>query len=187
MLKCNSCKNPVAVTSIHCEWCGAKIVRDVEIQTSSNGTNINSSLADFMNKLNDVENEIVKENAGAGTWGALDGMLTRAFGNSKIDSLNQKKSTIITTYPLPKNPDDLFEIANMAASSFKNIKLHKVALTDHARNENKINQPIKNAWKTKAEQALNLLIIYSRTDDFIRQQIELLKTQLVEEKKGWFK
>lgn len=187
MLKCNSCKNPVAVTSIHCEWCGAKIVREAEYQTNNNGTNTNSSLAEFMNKLNEVENEIVKENAAARTWGALDGMLTRAFGNSKIDSLNQKKATIISTYPLPKNPDDLLEIANMAASSFKNIKVHKVALTENARNQNKINQPIKNAWKTKAEQALNLLAIYSRTDDFICQQIEQLKTQLVEEKKGWFK
>ena len=178
MLKCNSCKNPVAVTSIHCEWCGAKIIRETENQTDSNGTNSNSSLAVFMNRLNEVENEIVKENSGAGTWGALDGVLTRAFGNSKIDSLNQKKATIIQTYPLPKNPDDLLEIANMSASNFKNIKVHKVALTDNARNENKINEPIKNAWKTKAEQALNLLAIYSRTDDFIREQIELLKIQL---------
>ena len=60
MLKCNSCKNPVAVTSIHCEWCGAKIVRETENQTNNSGTNSNSSLADFVNKLNDVENEIVK-------------------------------------------------------------------------------------------------------------------------------
>jgi hypothetical protein len=187
MINCNSCKNPVAVTSINCEWCSAKIIREIETQTNSNGTNSSSSLGDFMNKLNEVENEIVKENAGAGTWGALDGMLTRAFGNSKIDSLNRKKATIIATYPLPKNPDDLLELANIAASSFKNIKVHKIALSDNARNENKINQPIKNAWKTKAEQALNLLAIYSRTDDFIRQQIELLKTQLIEEKKGWFK
>ena len=187
MLKCNSCKNPVSVTSIHCEWCGAKIVRETENQTNSNGSNSNSSLTDLMNKLNEVENEIVKENAGAGTWGALDGILTIAFGNSKIDSLNQKKATIIQNHPLPKNPDDLLEISNIAASNFKNIKVHKLALTDNARKENKINQPIKNAWKTKAEQALNLLAIYSRTDDFIRQQIELLKTQLVEEKKGWFK
>ena len=29
MLKCNSCKNPVSATSIHCEWCGAKIVREI--------------------------------------------------------------------------------------------------------------------------------------------------------------
>lgn len=187
MLNCNSCKNPVAVTSIHCEWCGAKIIRETENLTNNIGTNSISSLTDFMNKLNEVENEIIKENAGAGTWGALDGMLTRAFGNSKIDSLNQKKATIIQTYPLPKNPDDLLEIANMAASNFKYIKVHKIALSDNARNENKINQPIKNAWKTKAEQALNLLAIYSRSDEFIRQQIELLKTQLIEEKKGWFK
>lgn len=188
MLKCNTCKNPVAVTSIHCEWCGGKIIRESEIKANENNAgNNNSSLADFMNKLNEVENEIVRENASSGTWGALDGMLTRAFGNTKIDSLNQKKATIIATYPLPKNPDDLLEIANMAASSFKNIKIHKVALTDNARNENKINQPIRNAWKTKAEQAISLLAIYSRTDDFIRQQIELLKSQLIEEKKGWFK
>jgi len=186
MLKCNTCKNPISVTSIHCEWCGAKIIRETENQSNSNGVNSNSSLSDFMNKLNEVENEIVKENAVAGTWGALDGILTRAFGNTKIDSLNQKKATIIQTYPLPKNPDDLLEIANMAALNFKNIKVHKVALSDSARNDNKINQPIKNAWKTKAEQALNLLTIYSKTDDFIRQQIELLKIQLVEEKKGWF-
>jgi hypothetical protein len=53
--------------------------------------------------------------------------------------------------------------------------------------EMKINQPIKNAWKTKAEQALNQLAIYSSTDDFIRHQIELIKPQLIEEKKGWFK
>jgi hypothetical protein len=66
------------------------------------------------------------------------------------------------------------------------MKVNKVALTDNARNENKINKPIKDAWRTKTEQALNLLTIYSRTDDFIRQQIELLKSQLVEEKKGWF-
>ena len=58
MLKCNSCKNPVAVTSIHCEWCGAKIVRETENQANNNGTNSNSSLVDFMNKLNEVENEI---------------------------------------------------------------------------------------------------------------------------------
>lgn len=186
MLKCNSCKNPVAVTSIHCEWCGAKIIRETENHTTNNGTNSNSSLADFINKLNEVENEIVKENSGSGTWGALDGMLTRAFGNSKIDSLNQKKATIIQTYPLPKNPDDLLEIANMAVSNFKNIQVHKVAITDNARNENKLNQPIKKAWKIKAEQALSLLAMYTRTDDFIRQQIEFLETHLVEEKKGWF-
>jgi hypothetical protein len=187
MLKCNSCKNPNAVTSIHCEWCGAKIIRETENQTDVHGNVSNSSLADFMQKLNEIETEIIKENSGAGTWGALDGMLTRAFGNSKIDSLNQKKATIIQTYPLPKNPEDLLEIANMSVSNFKNIKVNKVALTDSARNENKINQPIKNAWKTKAEQALNLLVIYSRTDDYIRQQIELLKPLLIEEKKGWFK
>jgi DNA-directed RNA polymerase subunit RPC12/RpoP len=186
MLKCNSCKNPVSVTSIHCEWCGAKIIRKEQNKVESNGKNPDSSLTDFMNKLNEVENEIIKENDGAGTWGALDGILTRAFGNSKIDSLNQKKATIIQTYPLPKNPDDLLEIANMAVSNFKNMKVNKVALTDNARNENKINKPIKDAWRTKTEQALNLLTIYSRTDDFIRQQIELLKSQLVEEKKGWF-
>ena len=57
MLKCNSCKNPVSVTSIHCEWCGAKIVRETENQTNSNGSNSNSSLTDLMNKLNEVENE----------------------------------------------------------------------------------------------------------------------------------
>lgn len=187
MLNCNSCKNPVSVTSIHCEWCGAKIIRVEEIKSESNGKNSESSLTDFMNKLNEVENEIIKENDGAGTWGALDGMLTRAFGNSKIDSLNQKKATIIKTFPLPKNPDDLLEIGNLSVSNFKNTKVNKVALTDNARNENKINKPIKDAWKTKAEQAINLLTIYSRTDDFIRQQIELLKLELVEEKKGWFK
>lgn len=187
MLNCNSCKNPVSVTSIHCEWCGTKIIRVEKIKSESNGKNSESSLTDFMNKLNEVENEIIKENDGAGTWGALDGMLTRAFGNSKIDSLNQKKATIIKTFPLPKNPDDLLEIGNLSVSNFKNTKVNKVALTDNARNENKINKPIKDAWKTKAEQAINLLTIYSRTDDFIRQQIELLKLELVEEKKGWFK
>jgi hypothetical protein len=187
MLKCDSCKNPVAVTSIYCEWCSAKIFHKVESQTNSNSTTLYSNLADFMTRLNEVENEIVKENAGAGTWGALDGVLVRAFGNSKIDSLNQKKATIIQTYPLPKNPDELLEIANMAVSGFINTKVNKVALTDNARKENKINKPIKNAWKTKAEQALNLLAVYSRMDDFIHQQIELLKPQLVEEKKGWFK
>ena len=111
----------------------------------------------------------------------------RAFGNSKIDSLNQKKATIIQTYPLPKNPDELLELANIAVSNFKNIKVHKVAFSDNARNENKINQPLRNAWKTKAEQALNMLAIYSRTDDFIRVQIEALHPQLNEENKGWFK
>lgn len=186
MIKCNSCKNPISVTSIHCEWCGSKIVREIETQTVSNGIITHTSVSDFMEKLNEVENEIVKENSGAGTWGALDGMLTRAFGNSKIDSLNQKKATIISTFPLPKNPDDLLEIANMASSHFKNIKVHKVALTDNARNENKINKPIKDAWKTKAEQAINLLTTYGRNDDFIRLQIEQLKTQLIEDKKGWF-
>lgn len=187
MLKCNSCKNPVSVTSMHCEWCGEKIIRETENTSRNNQPNTNSSLSDFMNKLNEVENEIVKENAGAGTWGAFDGLLTRAFGNTKIDGLNQKKATIIQTFQLPKNPEELLELANMAASNFKNIKVHKVALTDNARNENKVNQPIKNAWKTKAEQALSLLAIYSRTDDFIRQQIDLIKVQLVEEKKNWFK
>jgi hypothetical protein len=187
MFKCNTCKNPVVVTSIYCEWCGAKIIRETEVQTNNNVINSNISLKDFICKINEIEDEIVKENAGAGTWGALDGILTRAFGNSKIDSLNQKKATIIQTYPLPKNPDDLLEIANMATSNYRNIKLNKLAVTDNARNENKLNQPIKNAWKTKAEQALNLLEIYSRSDDFIRQQVELLKNQLFEEKKGWFK
>lgn len=187
MLKCNSCKNPVSETSIYCEWCGAKIIRETESQTNINRANSNNNLTDFMIRLNEVENEIVKENASTGTWGALDGILTRAFGNTKIDSLNQKKATIIQTYPLPKNPDSLIEFANMAVSSYKNTKVHKVALSDNARNENKINQPIKNAWKTKAEQAINLLAIYSKTDDFIYQQIELLKVQLVEEKKSWFK
>ena len=88
---------------------------------------------------------------------------------------------------LPKNPDDLLEICNLSVSNFKNTKVNKVALTDNARNENKINKPIKDAWKTKAEQAINQLTIYSRTDDFIRQQVELLKLELVEDKKGWFK
>lgn len=187
MLNCNSCKNPVSVTSIHCEWCGEKIIRFEETKSINNEKKSESSLIDFMNKLNEVENEIIKENDGAGTWGALDGMLTRAFGNSKIDSLNQKKSTIIKTFPLPKNPDDLLEICNLSVSNFKNTKVNKVALTDNARNENKINKPIKDAWKTKAEQAINQLTLYSRTDDFIRQQVELLKLELVEDKRGWFK
>lgn len=186
MITCNTCKNPISVTSIHCEWCGNKIVREIEAQKKLNGFISHSNISEFMEKLNEVENEIIKENSGAGTWGALDGMLTRAFGNSKIDSLNQKKATIISTFPLPKNPDDLLEIANMASSNFKNIKVNKVALNDSARNENKINKPIKDAWKIKAEQAINLLLTYSKTDEFIRQQIDQLKTQLVEEKKGWF-
>lgn len=187
MIKCDSCKNPISLTSIHCEWCGAKINYKSEIQTNTNGSNPNSSIADLLSKITEVESEIINENSGAGTWGALDGILTRAFGNTKIDSLNQKKVTIIQMYPLPKNPDDLLEIANMALSNFINIRVHKIALSENARNENKINQPIKRAWKTKAEQALNLLAIYSKTDDDIRQQIELLKNKLVEEKKGWFK
>ena len=174
MLKCNSCKNPIAVSSIHCEWCGAKIVREENIIQNNGSVNSHNSLADFMNKLNDVENEIIKETSGAGTWGALDGLLTRAFGNSKIDSLNHKKVTVIQTYPLPKNTDDLLEIANMAVSNFKNTRIHNVALTDNTRNENKINKPIKDAWKAKAEQALGQLSIYSKTDDFIRQQIDYL-------------
>jgi hypothetical protein len=187
MLKCNSCKNPVSITSIHCEWCGGKIIREAISNTTEGATSSTGSLADFIHKLSEVENELVKENSSAGTWGALDGMLTRAFGNSKIDSLNQKKATIIQTYPLPKNPDELLELANIAVSNFKNIKVHKVAFSDNARNENKINQPLRNAWKTKAEQALNMLAIYSRTDDFIRVQIEALQPQLNEENKGWFK
>lgn len=174
-------------TSIHCEWCGAKIISELENQPNSNEIYSRSGLTDFMDKLNEVENEIVKENAGAGTWGVLDGILTRAFGNSKIDSLNQKKATIIQTYPLPKNPENLLEFAIMAVSNFKNIKINKMALTDNARNENKINKPIKDAWKVKAEQALSLLNVYSRTDDFIRQHINNLKPQLIEEKKSWFK
>ena len=71
-----------------------------------------------MNKLNEVENEIVKENAGAGTWGALDGMLTRAFGNSKIDSLNQKKATIISNVSITEKPRWFARNSNMAASKF---------------------------------------------------------------------
>ena len=187
MPKCNSCKNPVSVSSIHCEWCGAKIVHEENNIQSNGSVNSNSSLLEFMNKLNDIENEIIKESSSAGTWGALDGVLTRAFGNSKIDSLNYKKITIIQTYPLPKTPDDLLEIANMAVSNFKNTKIHNVALSENSRNENKINKPIKDAWKSKAEQALGILSIYSKTDDFIRQQIDHLIPQLTEEKKGWFK
>lgn len=186
MLNCNSCKNPVSVTLIYCEWCGAKIIHETENIQNNEGGKANDRLSDFINKINEVEIEIVKENASTGTWGALDGILTRAFGNSKIDSLNQKKATIIQTYPLPKNPDDLLEIANMATSNYKVIKVHKVAFSDKARNENKFNHLIKNAWKAKAEQALNLLTIYSRTNDYIREQMELLKNQLIEEKKGWF-
>ena len=182
MPTCNSCKNPVSESSFHCEWCGAKIIHVSESQSNSDETISNSILSDFITKLNDVENEIVKEKAGAGTWGALDGILTRAFGNTKIDSLNQKKATIIQTHPLPKNPNDLLEIANMAVSNFNNTKINKVALTDNARNENKINKPIKSAWKTKAEQALSLLSMYAEKDDLIHQQIESLKSKLVKEK-----
>ena len=187
MLKCDSCKNPVSVSSIHCEWCGSKITREEKNSQTNGSANSSSSLEDFMNRLNEVENEIFKETGAAGTWGALDGILTVAFGNSKIDSLNQKRVTVIQTYPLPKNADDLLEIANMAVSNFKSTKVHSVALSDNARNENKINKPIKEAWKAKAEQALGMLSIYSGTDDFIRQQIDYLKPQLIEEKKGWFK
>lgn len=185
MLKCNTCKNPIAVSSIHCEWCGVKVVR--ETPTNIDGKPSTTSIEELMNKLNLVDDEIIKESSSAGAWGALDGILTRAFGNTKIDSLNQKKATIIQTFPLPKNANELLEIANMAVSNFKNIKIHKVALTDHTRNENKINQPIKNAWKTKAEQAINLLNIYAGTDEIIRQQIGFLNSQLIEENKGWFK
>ena len=70
----------------------------------------------------------------------------------------------------------------MAVSNFNNTKINKVALTDNARNENKINKPIKSAWKAKAEQAFNLLSMYAEKDDLIQQQIESLKSKLVKEK-----
>jgi len=184
MSKCNSCKNPVAVSSITCEWCGAPLVRD-SVHTGNATTSPIGGLVDFMARLNEVDNQIVEANSGAGTWGALDGILNRAFGNSKIDSLNQQKVTIIQTYPLPKAANDLLEIASMAVSNFKNLKIHKLAFSDNARDENKMNQPLKNAWKSKAEQALNLLDIYARSDEFVRQQAEALRSQLSEEKKGW--
>ncbi len=184
-MNCNTCKNPISTSSLHCEWCGARVIQ--ENRNLSNSASFQSnSITDFMDKLNEIENEIIKENSGAGTWGALDGMLTRAFGNSKIDSLNQKKATIIQTFPLPKNPDDLLEMANLASANFKNTKINKVALTDNARKENKMNKPIRDAWKAKTEQAIGQLEIYGRNDDFIRQQIENLKSRIHEEKKGWF-
>ena len=123
MLKCDSCKNPIAITSLNCEWCGAKIIRNSENQRDLKSNESNINISDFINKLNEIENEIIKESSSSGTWGVLDGIFSRAFGNAKIDSLNQKKATIIQTYPLPKSSDELLEIANMAISNYNNIKV----------------------------------------------------------------
>ena len=184
MLKCNSCKNPVPVTSIYCEWCGERIVHETK-EEQSGSVNDSKGLRDFISILNEIETEIVTETSGAGTWGALDGLLSRAFGNTKIDSLNQKRITVIRTFPLSKNPDELLETANMSVSNYRNTTIHSVAISENARNENKMNKPLKDAWRSRAEQAIAMLSVYARTDDFIRQQTEQLASQLRNEKKGW--
>lgn len=182
MSKCNTCKNPISLSSVRCEWCGAAVVFERELSSNSN-----SGLTDFLRILSDIDNEIIAENGKTGSWGALDGLLSKAFGNSKIEALNQKKISIIKTYPLPKTTHELIEIASMAVLNFKSIKVHKVALSDNARSENKLNQPLKDAWRTRGEQALNMLSLHARTDDFVRQQVELFQSQMNEDTKKWFK
>src|SRR5690606_1770322 len=115
-MKCSNCKNPVEATSIHCEWCGAKIVRQEEDSKQESKTSTTGSYNDFMAQIQQFDKQIT----GRGTvFGALKNVLYKSKGD-----VVREKADFIKTYPLSNNNlEDVLQIATLAVISFEEIKI----------------------------------------------------------------
>ena len=170
-MKCSNCKNPVDATSIHCEWCGAKIVRQEEQATQESKTVTNGSFSDFMSQIQLFDKQIT----GSGTvFGALKNVLYKSKGD-----VVRQKANFIKTYPLSNNNlEDVLQIATLAVTSFEEIKIS--AWSDNG-NEQDRKKLIKEAWKVKAEQSISILEAYGK-DTFTKEQTGKLRAKITKKK-----
>lgn len=171
-MKCSNCKNPVDATSIHCEWCGAKIVRQKEQTTHELNIVANGTYTDFMAQIQQLD----KQSTGTGTvFGALKNVLYKSKGD-----VVRQKANFIKTYPLSNNNlEDVLQIATLAVRSFEEIKISSWSDSSNEQDRKKL---IKEAWKVKAEESISILETYGK-DTFIKEQTEKLRA-IITQKKG---
>lgn len=204
-MNCNQCKNPVDSSSIHCEWCGAKIVRQAGVSSESGGA-IKHPAELLLERLLEVDNEMIEATGnkspfssllkggqsilkgdtkglkdiaiGAGdlaTGGVLGTVTSFITKPRELKAIAEKKATIITAYPLPSsNSEHLLEMANLSVSSFNQIEIAWGGTDD----ESERKKILKNAWKAKAEQAIEKLEMFALKDDFIKGKVIELKEKI---------
>jgi len=204
-MNCNQCKNPVNDASIFCEWCGAKVERTNVVTENAQESEKKHPSEQLLIKLLEIENEIIEASGnkspfasiikggedvfkgdakglkdiaiGAGdlaTGGILGTVTSFLTKPGQLKAIAEKKAVIIATYPLPSNAEHLLEMANLAVSSFNQIKLE----WGGSGNEHERKEILKNAWKAKAEQAVEKLELFAQKDDFIKGKVAELKLKI---------
>ena len=214
-MNCSNCKNPVDGSSVHCEWCGAKIDRQAGT-TSQGGSERKHPTELLLEKLLEVDSEAIEASGSKDPISSIikggenlsqgkkkEGLISMAVGLGSIatggglldtavsfinrpgelKAIAEKKATIISAYPLPRsNAEDLLEMANLATSSFNQIESN-FNDSEHEKERKKV---LKNAWRAKAEQAIEKLEMFAIKDEFIKSKVVELKEK-VKQKKSYTK
>jgi tellurite resistance protein len=155
-----------------------------EVQNKNKGKNKlskkdeKSSLQAFNKELQKIDDEIINPSLAGNVKKVMDTIAhplsifkRKEKEQERIDTLIYKKSGIIKTFPLPKDKNELLELAIMATTNYKSGEQ---------------SYDLQSAWKSRAEQALNMLKIVAANDTEIMTHIDKLETQIKKKKKNFF-
>lgn len=97
----------------------------------------------------------------------------------RISLFHAKKATIISTFPLPDNKNELFEFANISVTNYKSLKTE---YDEDGILEGEVK--MMNAWKNKVEQIISKLQISFPTDSIVANHIQDLQNKIAPPKKN---
>lgn len=129
--KCPHCGAPVGSFDVHCPTCGNEL-RDKEAA---------DSVAELSDRLDKIESE---RNKG----GKKKGFFARAAEQSAISDIDQRKISLIRTYPIPNTVEDILEFVILASS---NVEPEAYSISSASIS----GKAVSEAWITKCNQAIH--------------------------------
>lgn len=150
--KCPHCGAPVGSFDAYCPACGNEL-RDKEAA---------DSVAELSRRLDQIESERNES-------GKKKGLFARAAEQNAVSDIDQRKISLIRTYPIPNTVEDILEFVILASSN-ADPEAFSSLTPDVSR------KAVSEAWVSKCEQAIRKAEVSFSGSPLVGRMNEMLET-----------
>lgn len=150
--KCPNCGAPVGSFDAYCPACGNEL-RDKEAA---------DSVAELSRKLDQIESERNES-------GKKKGLFARAAEQNAVSDIDQRKISLIRTYPIPNTVEDILEFVILASSN-ADPEAFSSLTPDVSR------KAVSEAWVSKCEQAIRKAEVSFSESPLVGRMNEMLES-----------
>jgi hypothetical protein len=166
--KCPSCGAIVESFSTRCTDCGHSFTN---IQANASVQKLFDMINELESKRGDDETNPLK---------AFGSAISKSFGVSVGDRINNQKKELISNFPVPNTKDDIIEFLTLALPKARKAGNFFTSGTFNtpANDRNKIHNEFVSVWKNKCEQIIMKARFSMKEDKKTLQEIEYYSQQL---------